>query len=332
MNIYSPLVRYQKLFVAAAATVFIITVLFFNPHTIGYWSTYWWMFPIALIVAIMVNTAGISGSALFVPFFILLFPLLTGFSLAPVDSVRLGLITESFGLTSSALAFFSFGLVDTVLARRAIVRALPFVLGGTLLVFIIPKSILYLVVAGLLLFSLALMRYEHHLRKVRTAQMHETSKSCSTVLPNDDADGIITKTDIDGNTYTYCRTAGKNKRTVGYGLGGIFQGATGFGIGELGIITMMLTRIPMRIAIGTSHMIVATTAMSAALLHFMMAAGDGVGPFAWNIPIMTVPAVIIGGQLAPYVAGKLSTKYLERFISILFIIIAISLIVLVYKG
>jgi len=48
-----------------------------------------------------------------------------------------------------------------------------------------------------------------------------------------------------------------------------------------------------------------------------------------NVLMMTVPAVIIGGQMAPVVAARLDTRLLERILMVLFIILAI---VLMYIG
>jgi len=67
------------------------------------------MFPIAFIIAVTVNTVGISGAALFVSFFVVIFPLLSN-PIGPEQSVRIGLITESSRLSSSALAFLRYGL------------------------------------------------------------------------------------------------------------------------------------------------------------------------------------------------------------------------------
>lgn len=47
--------------------------------------------------------------------------------------------------------------------------------------------------------------------------------------------------------------------------------------------------------------------------------------FPWHIPAPTVPAVILCGQLAPFVATTLPTQLLEHFASALFVIIAATL-------
>jgi hypothetical protein len=126
-RIQKSFLRYQHLFVFAAPVVFVVGVLFAAPTPTGvgtdYWLEFWWLFPFFLLGATIVNTVGISGSALFVPFLIFLFPLLAGDTLTPETIVKVGLISESFGLSSSAVAFIQYGLVD----RRL---ALTLVLGG----------------------------------------------------------------------------------------------------------------------------------------------------------------------------------------------------------
>lgn len=289
----------------------------------SFWLEYWWMFPIALTVAITVNTLGVSGASLFVPFFILIFPFLAT-PLTAVQSVQLGLITESFGLTSSALTFLAFGLVDKKLAFISVLGALPFVIGGALLTVLIPKSILLLMIAVLLLVSVLLIYYKKHIEQSRKEELTQ-----HTIITQEVVGERVHVSTQDGKSYTYCRTtAGYKKRFLGYGLGGFFQGAAGFGIGKLGIISMIMSRIPIRIAIGTSHFIVATTAIFASIIH-VVASGvaDTTQTIPWNLLFMSVPAVVIGGQIAPFVAARIPAKSPEKILSALFIIIAITLVI-----
>ncbi len=292
--------------------------------SLDFWLDFWWMFPIAFVIALTVNTVGISGAALFVPFFVLIFPLFAD-ELSALQSVKLGLITESFGLSSSALAFLAFGLVDKRIARSAIIGALPFVLVGAGLSTYLPESILFMMVAGLLITSVVLINVEKRLHAKRRDE-HEQDVVDLTV-PEGEQVEIVS---LSGKTYRYCRTpSGARTRLLGYSTGGFFQGAAGFGIGEMGIISMLLSGLPTRVAIGTSHLVVASTAIFASLIHALSAGGGGAG-IPWNIPFITVPAVILGGQAAPYLAAKLPTVLLERFISVLFVVIATSLLYLAF--
>ena len=327
-----PLLRYQYLLVALAVIAFEVVLLATQPHLVATGLEYWWMVPIAFAFSLVANVAGISSAALFVPFFILAFPLLSGTYLATVDTVKLGLITESFGLTSSALAFLAFGLVDLRIAVRSFLSALPFVVVGVAVVAFVPSSILYLMVAALLVVSVLLLHFEETLRRKRDARekLH---------IPESTAhargDTIIERTGKDGIVYRYIYTPfGTLKRSIGYAVGGVFQGATGFGIGEVGIISMLLSHIPVRIAIGTSHLIVALTAITATAVHFLFATETlhtGTA-FPWVLPLLTVPAVFLAGQAAPHIAAKIPARYLERFVSALFIAIAGALVTLALNG
>ncbi len=326
-KLFSIIIKYQKYIVFFAVILFVTTLLFtVHAPTDIYWYEFWWMFPVAIVIAVTVNTLGLSGAALFVPFFVLLFPYFAE-PLSASQSVTLGLITESFGLSSSALAFISFGLVDFKLAFQSIISAIGFVAVGSFVAIIVPQSILFLMISGLLIISVLLVYYKNHLHK----QRHDESNlnTIDYVQPEGELVEIIS---TDNRIYKYCHTKkGIIKRTFGYGIGGFFQGSAGFGIGEIGIISMIISKIPTRIAIGTSHIIVATTAIFASVLHLSFNAGFGAETIPWNIPIMTVPAVVLGGQIAPYVAAKLRTKTLEKFVSTIFIIIALSLSIIALR-
>lgn len=324
------LLRSQYLIVMFAVAAALLAIVSLYPAPASYWLRFWWLFPIAFAIALAVNTAGISGAALFVPFFILVFPLLSGTHLQAIDTVRLGLITESFGLSSSALAFLAFGLVDMKLARQSLLAALPFIVAGVWVVSVIPGSILYLMVAALLGIAVLLLHFENTLRTRR-----QSAKDGAMALAAVAEGGTsVAHTSIDGTTYRYGYTAaGLTQRSFGYAVGAVFQGATGFGVGEMGIIAMVISRIPMRIAIGTNHLVVATTAVAASIIHFTLAShAVAWSSFAWNIPVVTIPAVVLGGQLAPYLAARLPSRSLERFVSALFIVIATALIVLALRA
>lgn len=294
----------------------------------SFWLEYWWMFPIALTIAITVNTLGVSGAALFVPFFILIFPFLAT-PLTASQSVQLGLITESFGLTSSALAFIVFGLVDKKLALISILGALPFVIGGALLTAFIPKTTLLLMIAVLLLMSVLLIYYKKYMERARKEELTLQKIDTKEIIGEH-----VDTTTQDGKNYRYCRTTvGYKKRFLGYGVGGFFQGAAGFGIGELGIISMIMSRVPVRIAIGTSTSIVASTAIFASMIHVSVSGAAGTTEtLPWNLLFMSVPAVVIGGQVAPFVAARIPAKSLEKIISALFIVIAIALVIVATNG
>lgn len=343
--------KYQHVFVFLAPVLFVSGVYLFAPTgdvSGGYWFEYWWLSVFFLMGATIVNTVGISGSALFVPFLIFIFPLLA-FPLEPETIVKVGLISESFGLSSSSIAFIQYGLVDRRLALTIVGGSVPFVVGGALLSFIIPEPLFHLALGGALLAaSYLLFRADlGHEEPSSESDPEPATDGGSPELPNDDdklgpagvetdADGNVTRVDREGDNYRYTR-GGYIERFANYAVGGTFQGLAGFGSGELGIISQLRTEVPVRVAIGTNHIIVATTAILASLVHVF--GGGFVGGHSlslastpWNIVVWTVPATVTGGQIAPYVSNALDTGTIKKGVGGLFAVIAVALFLMAASG
>jgi len=344
-TIQKTFLKYQHVFVFLAPLLFVVGVYVGAP-TEGsgteYWLEYWWLFFAFLLGATIVNTVGISGSALFVPFLIFIFPLVAGETLDSQTLVKIGLISESFGLSSSALAFIQYGLVDRQLAVSLVVGAVPFVVAGALLSFVIPDPIFHallgaaLIAASYLLFKADL----GHEEPGESDDEAAVSADGGHGLPDDDdklgpagvetaEDGTVNRVDRDGNDYSYSR-GGYLERFGNYSIGGVFQGLAGFGVGELGIISMLRTNVPVRVAIGTNHIVVALTAVLASFVHVF--GGGLVGGHTmnlvstpWNMVVWTVPATVTGGQIAPYVSAAIDTELIKHGVGILFAVIAVAL-------
>jgi uncharacterized membrane protein YfcA len=349
--------KYQHLFVLVAPVLFVTSVYLAAPTPAdadaGYWLEFWWLLPVFMLGATIVNTVGISGSALFVPFLIFVFPLLAQ-PLTPQTIVKVGLISEAFGLSSSAVAFVQYGLVDRRLALSLVGGAVPFVVAGALLSFVIPEVLFHsllgiaLLAASYLLLTADLGHDGDHDAESTPDGADPTPVAADGGrLPDDpgklgpagvrtDADGTVTRVDREGDDYTYTR-AGYLRRFANYSIGGTFQGLAGFGVGELGIISMLRTNVPVRVAIGTNHIVVALTAILASLVHVF--GGGLVGGHSlslattpWNMVVFTVPATVIGGQIAPYVSNALETDTIKNFVGVLFAVISVALFLMAAGG
>jgi uncharacterized membrane protein YfcA len=114
---------------------------------------YWYVFPVAVLVAVTANASGFSGAVLFQPFFnfVLRLPL--------EQSIATGVATETVGMSSGASRYLAMGQVD----RAAVWKLLPAVAAGVaagLFVFShAPRESLRLtvglVVGGVALYQLA---------------------------------------------------------------------------------------------------------------------------------------------------------------------------------
>jgi len=344
--------KYQHVFVFLAPVIFVAGVYFGSlapaDPAPGYWTNYWWLFPAFLLGATVVNTVGISGSAIFVPFLIFVFPLFA----EPLEAetlVKIGLISESFGLSSSSIAFIQYGLVDRKLALSLVAGGLPFVVGGALLSFVIPEPVFHALL-GVALMAASYLLFKADLGHGDTADSDDAQPAATdggSSLPDDsgklgpagvrvDDEGAVTRVDRDGDVYEYDR-GGYLRRFANYSVGGTFQGLAGFGIGELGIISMLSSKIPVRVAIGTNHIVVASTAIIASLVHVF--GGGLVGGHSmnlattpWNMVVWTVPATVTGGQIAPYVSAALDTETIKKGVGGLFAVIATALFLMATGG
>ena len=236
---------------------------------------------------------------IFVPFFSIVFPLL-GHRLAPVQAVEVGLLTEIFGFMSSTSAFWRAGLIDFRIAVFALMFAVPTAVLGGYAAHILPSYWLLVVVgAGLILFAFLLIR--------ETGETGRANKARNGTAP------LELHTDQRGRTYRY-RRQNDAWRAGTAAVGGVFQGLVGFSAGEMSTVEQILRGIPVRLAAGNAHLIIAAASISAAITHLTVDATTG-ATLPWNILAATVPAVMIGGQVASIVAGRMPQTTLRLVLS-----------------
>jgi uncharacterized membrane protein YfcA len=238
---------------------------------------------------------------LFVPFYTLVFPLL-GYQLEPVQAVQIGLFTEIFGFMSSTSAFWRAGLIDLRIVGFALLFAVPMAVFGGYVANRVPGGWLLIAVGlGLMLFAFLLLR--------------ETVESGHAVAGVEDgrteAANSATKEHRDrrGRVYRYV-PRNDTVRAGAATLGGLFQGLVGFSAGETGTVEQVLRGIPVRLAAGNAHLIIAGASLSAAFTHLAVAASEG-ATIPWNILAATVPAVLVGGQVAGFLAGRIPQRTLR---------------------
>lgn len=233
---------------------------------------------------------------LFVPFFSIVFPLL-GHHLAPVQAVEVGLLTEIVGFMSSTSAFWRARLIDFRIAGFALIFAVPTAVLGGISAHLLPSHWLLVIVGvGLILFSFLIIR-ESGGSHADINKVGQTAKH----------------TDRLGRTYQY-RRQNDRWRAGTAAIGGVFQGLVGFSSGEMSTVEQVLRGIPVRLAAGNAHLIIASASISAAITHLAVDATTG-AQLPWNILAATAPAVLIGGQIASILAGRMPQETLRLVLS-----------------
>ena len=83
-------------------------------------------------------------------------------------------------------------------------------------------------------------------------------------------------------------------------------------------------KVPSKVAVATSVFAVAFTAMAASVGHLInfASAGDETLSTVFNLVVFTAPGVVIGGQLGPFLATRISQHALEKTLGVLFVLVA----------
>lgn len=268
---------------------------------------YWFLLPISILISTVAMAAGVEGATFFTPMFILALGL-------PADiAIGTGLITEIFGFASGVSAYARRRLIDYRFGKQLLWVTLPLALVGAWLTGIVPPEALK-VLLGLGLLAIAVTFLLPDKLEERARSDSDTVQEHVTILKTADGDEI---------RYRVC-----NIRTGRFfaGVGALFIGMISTGQGELnGYFFLKRCRLPAPVAIATSVFVVAITALVASVSHvvkFVTAGGDTLTTVL-NLVMFTVPGVLIGGQIGPWVASRISQSQLERGLAFLFIAVAL---------
>ncbi len=272
---------------------------------------YWFMFPISVVIATIAMASGVEGATFFTPLFIL------ALKLPPEIAIGTGLITEVFGFGSGLYAYARKKLIDYRLGMHLLAVTVPMALIGTWVGgFASPDVLKAILGLGLLAISYTF------LRAPKPAKLAQLDGDISGDNPPEKAQTCLVTREGEEIHYTVCnRTEG----SIFAGLGGLFIGMISTGQGELnGYFLLQRCRVPSRVAVGTSVLVVAVTALVASASHFIkfIQTGGETLHTVMGLVIFTVPGVIVGGQLGSLVSSRISQHTLERSLAILFILVA----------
>ncbi len=272
---------------------------------------FWFMLPVAILFATMAMASGVEGATFFTPTFIL------ALGLPAEIAIGTGLITEVFGFASGLTAYVRRRLIDYRLGGALLVVTIPMALLGTWIAGQIAAEILKGIL-GVGLFVVA----ASFLRAPEPKDIDRLDDAIEDEYGGDKAETCLITREGERICYTVCnRTEGRALA----GVGALFLGMISTGLGELnGYFLLRRCRVPSRVAVATSVFVVAVTALVASTGHFIkftQAGGETLGTVL-SLVIFTIPGVIIGGQLGPFVAGRISQRTLERGLAVLFILVA----------
>jgi len=270
---------------------------------------FWYLFPIAIIIATIAMSSGIGGAVFFSPLFMI------ALKLDPRIAIGAALVTELFGFSSGLIAYYKSKLIDFKLAKGLLIFSVPFAILGSLYADFFPSLVLKTIFAvGLIFIGYQLFstwRKEER-KKHETAHVNEFTETYESKLI--DNTGRVFR-------YTVCN---KNMGRFFTIIGSTFVGMISVGLAELLEYHLVARcKVPTPVAVATAIFIVVVTVFVASLGHlyeFAKEGGDVLNQVI-NVVIYTIPGVIIGGQIGPRLQKIIHEDKMKMSISIAFVII-----------
>lgn len=270
---------------------------------------FWYMLPVAIVVATIAMASGVGGATFFSPLFIL------GLGLSPELAVGSGLVVEVFGFGSGVYAYVRRKLIDYRIGGMLLSATIPAAIVGVVIAHYANADILKLIL-GMGLFAVAvsfLRAPDEELKETLDEMANEDI---------DDAETCLVTAEDEEICYTVCNTV--EGRLIS-GIGGLFLGMVSSGLGELnGYFLLQRCRVPSSVSVATSVFVVAITALIASAGHLFQVAQGGLTGLTTmgNLLLFTVPGVIVGAQLGPEVAKRVPDRVMEIFLGFLFTVTA----------
>lgn len=273
--------------------------------------TYWYLFPASIVIATIAMASGVEGATFFTPLFII------ALKLDPEIAIGTGLITEVFGFASGLFAYTRKKLIDYKLGLVLLMVTVPLALFGSWAGKYVPPIVLKTILGtGLIVIALSFLRSPNkkEIKKINLEINEEYGESRG--------ETCITTKEGEKICYTVCNKA---EGMLFTGIGSIFIGMISTGLGELnGFFLLQRCKVPSRVAVATSVFVVAITALTASISHFIdfIHSGTNTLLLVANLVIFTIPGVIIGGQLGSLLSHTISQKLLEKILAGLFLLVA----------
>ncbi len=247
---------------------------------------YWYMFPISVVIAVLANSSGFSGGVLFQPIYNI-------FLNIPIqNAVATGIATETVGMTSGALRYVYYKMVELPLGFTMVMLTIPGIVLGNHALIVVNGNLLKLILGFIIIF-IATMQLLNAMKKTFGRKEH---------VPVEDIYPFMWIPPI----------------------GGFFSASSGTGVCELAqpVLEQGLDLKTKR-ANATAILVEATADWIITILNLHA------GLIMWELWIFTGTGVIIGGQIGPYVSRFLPERFLKIVFSVSIIIIGLFY---VFKG
>jgi len=250
---------------------------------------YWYLFPLAIVIALLAMSAGVSGSNFWIPVYLLMLNIdvKVGFWLA--------LLTMLFGFGSGVIKNLMGRTVNWFLVSRYLIPAVPASMIGALLVPFAPVQLL------LLLFAILVLVYGSFLILIYLR------------------DGEMEVREHDRIYWSRAVLAGFLKGLIATGLGKLILP---------GIVNHKRINSPAE-AVGTVVMVIFIVNLAAVVFRLTPGFISDLSFYSdqiISIMIWVAPGVIIGGQIGPMVATRFSFRGMKAYVGIILLIVGLLIL------
>lgn len=258
-------------------------------------------------ICVLATSLAVESTALFLPAFMLIFPVIVpGFpALSGNEAIGLTLIVMFFGQSSTLAGYWYRGRIEWRLAGPILLLTLPLAVVGRALGYLLPERLILLAFAGLLLLLAGL---------VATAQARPSDRTATgpTVDPSSDPGGPFDGLD-----------------RAAFAGGGLFAGLVGFAIGEITNTALHVRHgLPIGRSTGTSTLVLYLTLLAANvtnLLIVFLAPATIVGSVGlpWALATVIAPVVVVGGQVGAFLNDRLPERILVRLLVTTYLLVGV---------
>ena len=287
---------------------------------------FWFMFPIAIVVATIAMSTGVGGAIFFSPIFLI------ALKLEPTVAIGTALITELFGFSSGLFAYLRLKLIDFKMGWQVLMFAIPAAVVGAVVADFFPGIVLKTIFGVGIIFvgTQIFTAWWGERREKMGKEIEKEQLELKDVTPDPDAKPyekhvIVTS---DGRRFEFS-VFNRAVAAVYSTIGGAFLGMISVGLAELMEYQMVAKcRIPPPVAVATSIFMVVVAVLAASVGHVIsfVSAGSETMLQVASISMFTAPGVLIGGQIGPFVQKIVPPETMKIVISIVFVVVGVFML------
>ena len=268
------------------------------------------IFPLSIYVATTAMLSEIVAAALFIPIFVIIIPILgPEYPMTAAAAIGTALITEVFGFSSEFVGYYRKRLIDFSSAIPFICVAVPIPIIGSLMLPLLKEQETFLKAAyAILMLVLCPVILKHTPPPSAPEEAARQDGPDRNGGASDRPARSITARP--GESYSYPAPRIGLVGGLNSSIGAFLTELLGAGIGEV-IVPQLVKRnhVPVAVAAATSVFTVIVTIASTSFTQVtaLISAG-GVNAIPWNLVCYTIPAVIIRGQIGPWLQGRIAQR------------------------